>query len=227
MNDALKNTITGAIERTPVPEFDFSAISRRAAGTRVSRSLEARRGRWLAVLVFLVPGLALGAGILPSPQMRRAIMQAFHFERGVPITWHRSMQTSTANAFKGAAFSLRLPAGLPAGTRLAKLSENGNTGTSYTAEYVLPTGKHVTFSIDKVRPHPRYLPWIFRANVDDKTNAVGPVQKIPVRIWITGNEVVTVAVSAFKPAEMQSVERAMSGRDAPLVPLAKLPKPQR
>ena len=222
MNDQLETTVSQAVDGLHVPEFDFAAVVRRTHADHPVRKTR-RRAPWLALLAIAVPAAAFGATVLPSAQLRAEIARYFHFQPGVPVTWQQQTQITTSQARTHAAFDLRLPSGLPDGTRLVKVFQNGNAGTSYAAQYALPNGRTVTFSLDKARPHARYLGWIVAIDLDARGRVTGSRQ-VPVRIWIAGDEAVTVAAGALTPRQLAAVEKAMGGHDAAPVPLA---KPQR
>ena len=221
MNDQWETTVSQAVDGLRVPEFDFAAVVRRAPAQPVRKTRP--RAGWLALLAIAVPAVAFGATVLPSAQLRAEIARYFHFQPGVPVRWQQQTQISGIQARARAAFDLRLPSGLPDGTRLVKLFQNGSAGTSYSAQYILPSGRTVTFALDKARPHARYLGWIVAIDLDARGHVKGSRQ-VPVRIWIAGDEAVTVAAGALTPRQLATVEKAMGGHDAPPVPLA---KPQR
>lgn len=223
MTDILKTTVGDAIQSSSVPNFDYSAIVNRATRARV----QPRKGRsWLLGLALLgLPCIAAAAVVFPSPSVRSMVQRMMANSqlpaKSVAVRYYVSRETTAAQALREARFKLPVPAGLPRGARLDTVFDNGNAHTSYSFEYILASGKHVRFTLERAQPHTRYLPWTLSIPTDASGNVSGRAKKVPVRMWLAGEETVTVPATAFSPSQFLRVKRAMDGRDAPLLPPGK------
>lgn len=204
-----------------VPGFDLAVIRTRATGMRDDRPDGKTRMRsWLFGLgVIVLPCAAAAALVFPSPAMRALVLRmtnASHLP-ATTVVYNMALKEDPRNALRDAAFTLRLPSGLPAGSKMVNFFKNGTSGTSYGAEYQLSGGEHVVFSLDKAQPKARYLAWRISIPTDAAGNPKGEPQKVPARVWIAGNEVVTVDANSMPATQLTAIERAMHGHDAPIM----------
>ena len=223
MNESIGSGIASATSSLAVPRFDLAAIRNRAAREADADDLPRRRSWWPAIAILALPCLIAAATIFPPSAAREAVEHQMQAWTGIrppngaahSIVFTRLEATSIGNAVKTARFRLRLPQGLPVGWALSGLSTDG-TGLSYSAEYRTPTGKAVTFALTRAAPHVEYVPWVGR--FDGSGDTVTKAVKIPSRVWIAGNEVITVDAAALTRTEAANVLRVMHAHDAPLYP---------
>lgn len=216
MNDELSHAIAETTVQIQTPAFDFAAIRERAE--RHAPVRPAKRGRsWLlALAIIAAPCFVAAATILPSPTERAAVAQKLHewmnahIKPGTQTSLHQLFPTTLERAQRGAKFHLVLPQGLPAGAVLDVI-DGDDSGLTYSASYKLTDGSVATFSLDKAQPNAKYVPWRTSVNA-----AFTTATRVPTRVWLTGDEVVTVDADALTDAEFAKVKSSMHAHDAPL-----------
>lgn len=216
MNDDISRAIGEATANIQPPGFDFAAIRERAE--RYAPARHAKRGRsWLlAIAIVAAPCLVAAATIFPSPAERAAVAQKLHewmsahIKPGTQTSLHQLFPTTLERAQREARFHLVVPQGLPAGAVLDMI-DGDDSGLTYSASYRLTDGSIVTFSLDKAQPNVKYVPWRTSFNA-----AVTKATTVPMRVWLTGDEVVTVDTDALTDVEFAKVKSAMHAHDAPL-----------
>jgi len=218
MNDALlKTAIIEDVERTHVPAFDLFSVRARKIGAEQAPRFPRKRAWMLPSSLVLLPALAAAAVIFPSPQVRNAIAQKLALWspplRPANIVYVVGRPVTQLQARRIAVFHLVMPGGLPTGTRLSNIDENGLSGDSFTATYILPSGRQASFELRKALPHSRYVPWV--AQFSGGAAGVGKAVRVRANVWIAGDEVVTAISRSLSAKQFMAIKTAMHARDAP------------
>ena len=215
MNDRLKPMIVAEIERAFVPQFELSAISARASA---QGAFSRRKAPWVPALLIFAPVLAAAAAILPSPQVREAIVRQFRVWNVTSVVFQSGFPVTLEQARHDATFHLIAPSALPENAKIVSIIESDN-GNAFTMVYALPQGT-VQFIIRRYAPGRGAQTYFGRQVVmfSGKEPKHLTVIHLAAHAWIAGSESVVGSSEHLSANQFERVKRAMRGHDAPVKP---------